>query len=138
MPRKQGRDGQCLLAFITDVEELLLRLTNFYGNLRLRFPIYLKIRGFCSLFISSGKSNVKINPLASFFSGERVKIKGSPLQGYPLVTSFLTFVVAMPTAVNYAATTFPLQDVTRSLLRPSMMTNAGTQQTLVRINAESP
>ncbi|MBN4004633.1 hypothetical protein [Nostoc sp. LPT] len=42
--------------------------------------------------MSSGKSQAKFNPIASFFSRERGKIKASPLQGYPLVTSFLTFV----------------------------------------------
>ena len=88
-------DGEDLLGLITDVEELLLRLSNFYGNRRLRFLISLKSRVFCLLFISSEKSNTKFNPLASFFSREGGKIKASPLQGYPLVTSFLTFVLAI-------------------------------------------
>jgi hypothetical protein len=46
LPTKQGSeevgDGQHLLGLITDVEELLLILSNFYGNQRLRFQISLK------------------------------------------------------------------------------------------------
>jgi hypothetical protein len=41
--------------------------------------------------MSSEKSNAKFNPLVSFFSQEGVKIKAFSLEGYPLVTSFLTF-----------------------------------------------
>ncbi len=76
--------GQHLLGLITDFEELLLRLTNFYGNGRLGFPVSLKSCRFCSLFMFSGKSNAKSDPLASFFSREGGKIKASRLQGYPL------------------------------------------------------
>ncbi|MEH2257685.1 hypothetical protein [Nostoc sp.] len=42
----------------------------------------------------SGKSNAKINLLASFFGREEEKIKAFLLQGYSLVTSFLTFMMA--------------------------------------------
>ena len=113
-------DGQHLLGLITDVEELLLILNNFYGNQSPWFPISLKSRGFCSLFMSSGKSNAKSNPLASFFSREEGKIKASPLQGYPLVTSFLTFMVAKAATTSFGAS------VTRSLLLRRNMTNPGT------------
>ncbi|MEH2078603.1 MAG: hypothetical protein V7K89_00865 [Nostoc sp.] len=70
------------------------------------------------------KIQCEFKHLASFSSREEVKIKASPLQGYPLVTSFLTFVVAI------AVTTFSCAFVWRSLLPRRSMINAGTQQTL--------